>query len=245
MIGGRRYLEGDTVYISNNIRAGLGMEVKPDIRAHALDWYTDDPVIIRESTRAPGYGGIRWGLLGLILADAVDDLINTFTRLGEAIGGIARSLLDEDMIEKYDGVMAKLNYAYRPLFGPAEWNLKVFPEGRVDLKFTADLLLGITIVSYILSKIPGLAEGLASLVGTLRARAAVDARHNALLTELDEIDELIRSIPKPAIESQFKMLDDQITPQALRSLSEALLRDKRSPINELFDTYPEWGVFPE
>jgi len=248
MIGGKRYLEGDTVIINNETRRGLGLQaLSPGLldKAKAEDWYTSDAMIIKATNDPPGYGGIRWGLLGIVLAEAVEDVLGAFTRLGTFVGDIARSLLDSDLEDHYDKIMSELRYAHTPLFGADEWDRAVFPDGKVDLEFTANLLLGITVTSYILSKIPGLAEGVAGMVSSLRARAVVNARHNAVMDGLDEIDNLISVIPKPVIESQFKMLDDQITPQAIRSLTEALVRDKASPLNKLYKTYPDWGLFPE
>jgi hypothetical protein len=246
MIGGSRYIEGDTIVVSNQTRRDLGLQVVQwEERTPALDWYTSDPIIIKESTREPGYGGIRWGLLGLILADAVDDLIGTFMRIGAFIGDITSSLLNDEMRLKYRDLMADLRFANSPLFGDDRWDPAVFPEGKVDLEFTANLLLGILVASYIVFKVFGLVEGVVGLVTSLKARAVVNARHNTLLKELDQIDKLISTIPKPVLESQFKMLDDQITPQAIRSLTEALVSDRASPLNSLYKKYPQWGLFPE
>lgn len=271
MIGGKRYLPGDQALLPINVYFAGGMEgsgayfedlylteygesqfgmrgADGTIRTGygpAERWYTTDEMVIEAMSTEPGYGGIRWKLLGLLMVDYADDLVEFYSQMGAFIGDLCRGLLREEMLEKYLLVMDKMKFATRPLFGGRSWDRQLFPEGKVNLEEMSNILLGISVMSWVLTKIPGLAAGIASTVSSLRARAKVVGRHNEVMDAITKIESLIATVPQTQRESQFKMLDDEITPQALKALSTALVNDQRSPISKLYKAYPNWGVMPD
>uniref|UniRef100_A0A2V0R9E3 Uncharacterized protein n=1 Tax=viral metagenome TaxID=1070528 RepID=A0A2V0R9E3_9ZZZZ len=238
MIGGRRYLKDDFVPVYDYDHSYV---LKP---WHEV--FTDDELLIEAVNSPPGFGGINWDFLGYLLIDFADDVPGHMIAMMDSLADLLSTLVDEEVVDKLNELLAPTASASVPLFGVPAWDRELFPTGRLNLAMTSKLILGIAAASYLIKKIPGLAIGLMAFTKRAKARAVITNRHTEIVGMLEGLQMNIQQGGHPVHSRHtFELFDELLNDKAIKSLSDGLLFDRKAPIQEFNKTYPHFGELRE